>query len=351
MLRSGQILRTGLSIIAISIAVSGMGLASCGRKEPAPAVTAYKGPTLHITAQTIDDVKPLAATLTTRQTGEATARVSGILTSLKVREGDTVKQGQVIGFVQDQRLNLQTGAYDQAAVAAEAQANLARAALKRTQTLFDKGIYAQAKLDQDKAAADAAAANARAARAQTSASGEAARQGAILAPASGRIIHATVPVGSVVMAGQSVATVTAGARVVRIELPEAQATALSLGQNVLLDANGVRSAGVINEIYPSVTAGQVVADVAPQGLENAVIGQKVTAYVGVGRRSAIVLPRAYVTTRYGLDYVRLMQKDGTVMETTVQTAPTGDPQNLEILGGLNSGDAVAPYGASSGAAQ
>jgi RND family efflux transporter MFP subunit len=344
-------LRSSLSLIAIGIALSATGLASCGRKETTPPVTAYKGETLRVSAHTIDDVKPLAATLTTRQTGEATARVSGILTSLKVREGSMVTQGQVIGFVQDQRLNLQTGAYDQAAIAAEAQANLARAALKRTQTLFDKGIYAQAKLDQDKAAADAAEANARAARAQTSASGEASRQGAILAPASGRIIHATVPVGSVVMAGQSVATVTAGARVVRIELPEAQAAALSLGQSVLLDANGARSEGTIHEIYPSVTAGQVVADVTPQGLDDAVIGQKVAAYVGVGRRTAIVLPHAYIATRYGLDYVRLVQKGGTVIETTVQTAPTGDPRRLEILGGLSSGDVVAPYGASLGAAR
>lgn len=345
MLRSGQILRTKLSIIAISIALSGMGLVACSRKEAVHPVAVYKGESLRVSAQTIDDVKPLAATLTTRQTGEATARVSGILTSLKVREGDRVTQGQVIGFVSDQKLNLQTGAYNQAAVAAEAQANLARAALKRTQTLFDKGIYAQAKLDQDKAAADAAEANARAARAQTSASGEGARQGAILAPASGRVIHATLPVGSVVMAGQSVATVTAGARVVRIELPEAQANALRLGQSVLLDSNGVRSTGVINEIYPSVTAGQLVADVTPQGLESAVIGQKVTAYVGVGRRTAIVLPRRYIATRYGLDYVRLVQKNGTVMETTVQTAPTGDPQSLEILGGVTSGDRLAAYGA------
>jgi RND family efflux transporter MFP subunit len=345
MLRSGQVLRSGLSIIVISITLSGMGLTACSRDEVARPHTVYKGESLRIAPQTIDDVKPLAATLTTRQTGEATARVSGILTSLKVREGDMVTQGQMIGFVQDQKLNLQTSAYDQAAVAAEAQANLARAALKRTQTLFDKGIYAQAKLDQDKATAEAAEADARAAHAQTSASGEGARQGAILAPASGCIIHATVPVGSVVMAGQSVATVTAGARVVRIELPEAQATALNLGQTVLLDANGIRSMGVIHEIYPSVTSGQVVADVTPQGLENAVIGQKITAYIGVGRRTAIVLPLRYITTRYGLDYVRLVQKDGTIMETTVQTAPTGDPQSLEILGGLTSGDRLAAYGA------
>lgn len=337
--------RSKLLFVVLSLALAGSGLAACGHKEEAAAVAVYKGETYRVAAQTITDVKPVPATLTTRQMGEATARVSGILTSLKVHEGDMVTQGQVIGFVQDQRINLQTGAYDAATAAAEAQANLAHAALARTQTLFDKGIYAQAKLDQDKAAATAADANVRAARAQASASGEGARQGAIIAPGSGRVIHATVPVGSVVMAGQSVATITAGNRVVRIELPEGQGQSLSAGQSLPLDANGVRATGTVTEIYPSVTAGQIVADVTAPGLDNVVIGQNVVAYVGIGQRTAIVLPKRFITTRYGLDYVRLVQKNGTVMETTVQTAPTGDPDQIEILGGLTAGDNVAAYGA------
>ncbi|CAL4868988.1 Multidrug resistance protein MdtA [Asticcacaulis sp. MM231] len=337
--------RSKASLLILVVALSGVGLTACGQKEEAAQVTAFKGETLRIAPHLIHDVKPVAATLTTRQMGEATARVSGVLTSLKVHEGDMVSQGQVIGFVQDQKLNLQTSAYDQATVAAEAQANLARAALGRTQTLFDKGIYAQAKLDQDKAAAAAADANVRAARAQASASGEGARQGAILAPASGRVIHATVPVGSVVMAGQSVATITAGNRIVRIELPEGQGQALQIGQSLSLDANGIRTSGTITEVYPSVSAGQMVADVTAPGLETVAIGQKVVAYIGIGQRNAVVLPRRFVATRYGLDYVRLLQKNGSVLETTVQTAPTGDPDQIEILGGLNVGDTVAVYGA------
>jgi len=339
-------LRSKASLFILVFALSGAGLSACGHKEEVAKVATFKGETYLIAARSINDVKPVAATLTTRQMGEATARVSGILTSLKVHEGDMVSQGQVIGFVSDQRLNLQTGAYDQAAVAAEAQANLARAALGRTQTLFDKGIYAQAKLDQDRATAAAADANVRAARAQASASGEGARQGAIIAPASGRVIHATVPVGSVVMAGQSVATITAGNRVVRIELPEGQASALTVGQSLTLDANGIRATGTITEVYPSVTAGQVVADVTASGLDGVVIGQKVVAYVGVGQRTAIVLPKRFVIARYGLDYVQVLQKNGTILETTVQTASTGDPDQIEILGGLSAGDAVAAYGAS-----
>lgn len=331
-------------LLILSLALAASGLFACGKKDEAAPVVAPTGETIRIASETIDDVKPVAATVTTRQMGEATARVSGLLTSLKVREGDMVTQGQVIGYVQDQRLTLQTGAYDAATNAAEAQAKLARASLARTQTLFDKGVYAQARLDQDRAAADAADANVRAARAQASASGEGARQGAILAPSSGRVLHASMPIGSVVMAGQSVVTVTAGPRVVRIELPEGQGRTLVLGQSLALDANGTRVSGTISEIYPSVTAGQVVADVTAPGLDAAVIGQRITAYVGIGQRQAVALPRRFVTTRYGLDYVRLVQ-GGRVMETTVQTAPTGDPERIEIIGGLNAGDTVSSYGA------
>jgi membrane fusion protein, multidrug efflux system len=328
---------------ALSILVMSQALASCDHKDAVMQPTAVTEERLTITVHMVDDVKPLAATLTTRQTGEATARISGILTSLKVREGDVVTQGQIIGYVQDQKINLQTGAFDQAAIAAQAQADLAHAALKRTQVLFDKGFYAQARLDQDKAASDAADANAKAARAQSAASGEASRQGAIIAPGAGRVIRAKVPVGSVVMMGQSVATITAGNRVVRIELPEGQAQALHMGQTLVLDASGTRATGTIAEIYPSIAAGQVVADVTATGFENLAIGQKVVALLSVGQRNAVVIPKRFIATRYGLDYVKLIQK-GVAMETIVQTTPTGDPQQIEILGGATPGDQILSYG-------
>jgi multidrug efflux pump subunit AcrA (membrane-fusion protein) len=88
----------------------------------------------------------------------------------------------------------------------------------------------------------------------------------------------------------------------------------------------------------------VTADVSPSGFETLPIGARVTAYVSLGRRQAVLVPRAYVVTRYGLDYVRFVQPGGGVVETTVETAPY-DGDRVEILGGLNAGDRIAPYGA------
>lgn len=147
------------------------------------------------------------------------------------------------------------------------------------------------------------------------------------------------------MAGQSIATITDGPRVVRIELPEAQGHGLKIGDTLSLSAGSESATGQIVTIYPSVSAGQMTADVTPQGLDDIKIGERITAYVVLGQRQAISLPRRFVATRYGLDYVRLVQKDQSIIETTVQTAPTSDPEKIEILGGLGRGDVVAAFGA------
>lgn len=297
-----------------------------------------------VSVQEVDDLKPVAATLTSYRMAEATARMSGTLTSLNVKAGDIVTKGQLIGWVQDSRIAPQTGAYAAATVAAQAQATQAEANLKRVQTLFDKGYYAQAALDQAVAAAKAADANVRAAQAQTEASAALGGQGAILAPDSGKVITADVPKGAVVMAGQSVATITSGNLLVRIELPEAQGRQVSAGDLVRLEAGGREAIGTITQVYPSVSQGQITADVTPSGFEDLPVGAQVTAYVRLGRRPAVVLPASYVQTRYGLDYVRLAQPDGAIIETTVETAPY-DGGHVEIIGGLNAGDRILAYGA------
>lgn len=324
-------------------------LGSCGDSKPsapvAPAAPAAGRLTLR--AQTVPDLKPVPATLTTRDMAEARARISGVLVALTVKEGDNVRQGQVIARVKDDRLALQTGAFDAQVNAAAAEAGRANADLGRTRDLFAHGVYAQARLDQVEAQAKAANANLAAARAQRGASAELGAQGAILAPAAGRVLMADVPVGSVVMPGQSIARITAGPMVVRIELPEGQARALKVGDLVQLaaeDLRGVAAEGTITQVYPSVTGGQVIADVSAPGLPQDLIGQRVRAQIKVGSRQALVVPRRYIVTRFGVDYARLVRPDNTVSETPVQTTAGPSANTVEVLSGLRAGDILTPAG-------
>lgn len=330
------------SALAATVLLAG-GLSACGGGEPEVVATApARGERLTVTEALIDAVKPASAVVASRDLGEARARIPGTLTRLNVRAGDTVGQGQVIGVVTDNRVGLETAAYGAQVAAAEAEAARARADLSRIQTLFDRGIYAQARLDQSLAASQAANAQVRAARAVRAASAETGAQGRILAPTSGRVLAADVPAGSVVSAGQSVATITAGPLILRLELPEAQGRNLKVGQSVAVssgDLPGV-SAGTIAQVYPAATAGQTTADITVAGLASDRVGQRVTVQVPVGQRRALVIPRRAVATRYGIDFVRTVDRAGRVSEAPVQLGGPVSGDRVEVLSGLAAGNIV-----------
>ena len=326
---------------------AGLLLSACGPAKPvAPAAAqAPAAGRLQVQLQTVADLKPVPATLTTRDMADARARISGVLTRLLVKAGDSVRQGQLIATVRDERIGLQTGAYDAQVSASAAQAAAAQADLARTRDLFSHGVYAQARLDQVESQAKSANGALAAARAQRAASAELGAQGAVLAPASGRVLTADVPAGSVVMPGQSIARITAGPAVVRIELPEAQAKALRLGDVVQLAAEDLRGAvtqGTITQVYPNVAAGLVTADVTAPGLPQDLIGQRVRAKIRIGERQALVIPRRYIATRFGVDYVRVVRSDGTGSETPIQTTDGPAADQAEILSGLRAGDVLTP---------
>ncbi|OYZ40835.1 MAG: efflux transporter periplasmic adaptor subunit, partial [Novosphingobium sp. 16-62-11] len=100
------------------------------------------------------------------------------------------------------------------------------------------------------------------------------------------------------------------------------------------------SEGRVVKVYPSVMAGKVTADVDMPGIDNSLIGRRVAAKVETGMRKALLVPASYVTTRYGIDYVTVLAKDGSAADVPVQTAPSGEAGKVEVLSGANAGDTL-----------
>ena len=330
------------SIVALALAaLAPLPLAGCGdAAEQAPAEAAPQGPRLVLQAGETIDWQAVSAEVATVDQAQVLARIPGILTSLTVREGDTVARGQVIGRIVDSQLGYQAGAYGAQAAAAEAQAAQARAELERVQYLHDNGVYADARLEQARAAAAAASAQVRAARAQQGAVTAVAGQGALVAPASGRVLRADVPAGSPVAPGMAIAVITAGPVILRLEMPESLADRVRPGSRVTATVGGSAVTGSVTRLYPAVTAGQVTADVEIAGLDGRLIGRRVAAQVETGTRPALLVPEAYVTTRYGIDYVTVLDADGAASEVPVQTAPSAEQGKIEILSGVRAGDTL-----------
>ena len=98
--------------------------------------------------------------------------------------------------------------------------------------------------------------------------------------------------------------------------------------------------GTVAKVYPAVIGGQVRADANVPGLDNALIGRRVSAHVEAGQREALLVPEEYVTTAFGIDTVWVADKAGNVTSVPVQTAPSAEEGKLEILSGVGPGDVL-----------
>lgn len=313
--------------IGIAAALLSLSLAACdGRETEIPPAVKAEGPRLALKQVKTTDWKDVSAQVSTVDEAQVLARIPGVLTSLTVREGDMVRKGQTIGRIVDSQLGPQ-------AAAMRAQAVQAKAEFDRVKFLYDNGVYAKARLEQAQAASDAA-------QAQLGAVNAIAGQGAVVAPASGRVITADIPAGAPVAPGMVIAAITAGPTILRLELPESLAASVHPGSRVIAQLPGGEVFGTIAKVYPAVRGGQVRADAAVAGLENAQIGRRISAKVAAGEREALLVPSDYVTTSYGIDTVWAVAKDGSAASVPVQTAPSAEAGMIEILSGLSAGDVL-----------
>jgi RND family efflux transporter MFP subunit len=341
-----------LALTALSTAILSLPLTGCSSgEETAQTAKAPAGPRLVLGASDTVSWQDVSAEIATVDQAQVLARIPGILTTLTVKEGDMVAKGQVIGRIVDSQLGYQAGAYGAQAAAAQAQAAQAQGELSRVRFLYQNGVYAKARLEQAQAAATAANAQIRAAQAQQAAVGAVAGQGAVTAPANGRVLRADVPAGSPVAPGMAIAVITAGSTIVRLEMPESLADKVHAGSRVTTSslnagAGSGTSVGTVIKVYPSVTAGQVTVDVDMPGIDSKLIGRRVAAKVETGTHKALLVPASFITNRYGIDYVTLLTKDGSAAQVPVQTSATTEPGKVEILSGAAAGDTlIGPTGA------
>lgn len=333
----------GSLVLATTVIAAGCGGAST---EP-PMTEQGAAPTaLTVTERTVPDFRMVSAILTNRDVGDARARIGGRITQILVKEGDKVRAGQVVAVIGDDRISLEADAAAASVRAAEAASQQAQQDLQRAERLFTSGAISQAAIDQARSAARGAEAQTQAARAQAGAARAFNSQGQVVAPSAGEVTRIPAPRGAVIMPGEVVVLITTGAPVLRIELPESEAASLKQGQSIrfLADDSEEPRLATIRQVYPAVTSGRVMADIDASGIDRQLIGGRVRVMAPAGERLAIVVPDAYIDTRYGADYVRLSRKGGATIEAPVQRGsrvPLEDmPDGVEILSGLRAGDVI-----------
>lgn len=169
-------------------------------RVPVAVATAQQG-SVPLTITATGTVEPI-------QVANVGSQVGGVVTQIRFREGDEVRQGQVL--IQLDARPFKT-AFDQAQAALardRAQAENARLDADRAKKLVEQSVISASEWDQKKAAADAAAAVVRGDQAAADNAQLNLRYASIRAPISGRTGKLQIHVGDLVKAASSDPLVT-----------------------------------------------------------------------------------------------------------------------------------------------
>ena len=319
---------------AIASVLLAVGLFSAS--GPGPSV-AGDGDAFVVSVTRVEDMKAVFATVESVDVIAARARIGGTVAGLAVDEGSRVEKGQVIARVEDRKLRLRMAAVAARIESLKAQGKLARIALQRTAKLRKSGAASQARLDEARTNLEVVERSLAAMQAERDLIAQQRAEGAVKAPTGGRVLSVSVTNGTVIMPGETVATIAAEAYVLRMHLPERHARFIRVGDAVRV---GESRSGRVLQVYPEITRGRVMADVDVAGLGDFFVGERIAVSVGAGKRETMVVPRRYLFQRHGLAYVRV--KDGG--EVVVQTGLAAEG-GIEVLSGLVAGDVLLPVGA------
>jgi RND family efflux transporter MFP subunit len=311
------------------------------------------GDEIAVAATTIPEFKAVFGRVESRDVVAARARIGGTVSEIRVDEGSQVESGDVIAVVVDDKIALEREAAEAEIKALRSQLDNAETDLNRAKQLLASGTATQSRVDQATTLVGVLTNQLSAAEARRAVIAQQSTEGEVVAPASGRVLTVPVTRGSVILPGETLATIAGGGYFLRLALPERHAQEIAEGDKVLVGRRALAPTpaddmttfreGTLAKVYPAIEGGRVLADVEVDGLGDYFVGERTLVWIPVGSRPAIVVPTRAVTTRHGVDYVRILQDD-TETEVAVilggEIAGDDGAATVEVLTGLVEGDRV-----------
>lgn len=341
-----------IAMLAVGAIALG-GYASVKRKPAdappaAQAVVEFTQQDLYIVEpQTLEHTLPLTGTLTPFDEATVKAKVAGELVQVAVREGESVKQGQVLARIDQTEVRARVAAREADVAAARAQLVLADKNRSTQKALLDKNFISQSAYDNIQSSYDVALARLRAAEAELVVARKSLGDSVLVAPFPGIVAQRHVQPGERVALDAKVLTVV---NLTRLELaaavPAVEISRLRIGQQLTfrIDGFGERAfGGRIERINPSTEAGSrsisvyVVID-NPQGvLRGGLFAQGTVSLERV--EGALLVPASAVREEIGQTFIYAIE-DGLVKRKNVAVGAPDASGRVQVLRGLAAGERI-----------
>jgi multidrug efflux pump subunit AcrA (membrane-fusion protein) len=358
-----------------AVLLGGMLLAACGQAEnKAVKPETVQGLRLEkMKLQSVPDELEAPGTVIAAATAQVAARTMATVLQVTVKEGDTVRSGQLLAQLDERELSARRNATQAGVQAAEAGISQAQKAVAVAQAqadvmqkTYDRYIYlkeqksvspqefdevsakqqaAQASLEQATAALKQAQARREQAQAEVHAAESVASYARVVAPFDGRVIRRTIEPGSLVSPGMPLFVVEDKSHYqLQVTLPAEALTFVKKGSTARVQLDAM-SEGSLEGKVAEVEAG---ADPRSHTLnaridlprdtkvQSGVFGR---AFFAHGSKRALLVRKDGVVARGQLRGIYVVDSNGLVHWRVVTLGQSTDGQ-IEVLSGLVDGDVV-----------
>ena len=304
-----------------------------------------------VRSQLIKPSVQLPGTVESRLVSTVAGEISGLVESFQAREGQVVKQGQVLAQLRRTSLELRLRAAVAQLKEDAARQKLAERTLERARELSEGGIYSQQQLDDALFEFSAWQGRLERLTAEIEQFQHDIEQTTIRAPYDGVVVREETQVGEWLEAGGAVVELLSLERLeVSLDLPERYFVALRMKTPVRISFEslpGIEFDGQVQTIIPRADPQARTFPIKlslsnPQGRIAVGMLARVTLPIGEPYMGTLV-PKDAVVTQGTQQFVFLLSEDDSVGRTAVRTG-VGVGQWVQVEGPLQSGDKVVIRG-------
>lgn len=275
------------------------------------------------------------------------AKVAAELQSLRVREGDAVRPGQVLAQLDTTEFDWKLRQAEQQAAAAKSQLEIAQRQLANNKALVAQGFISPTALETSVSTESGAQATLQAAIAAVELARKARADATVVAPIGGMVSQRLAQAGErVAVDAKLIEIVDLSQLEVEAAIPPEDAASLRVGNpaRLMVDGSSEPLPAKVVRINPSAQAGSrvVPAYLAVQPHPSLRQGLFVRGWVELERHDALVIPASALRTDQAQPYA-IRVAAGRTERRVLQLGARGridGTEVVEVLGGLVEGDQV-----------